>query len=277
MTSETTTQRGRVRRSKAVGNDPVLSIGKFFAWLATIVCLFPLPLIIAVATTKNWTDGPWSGGPTFDWLIDGWSRVAANFTYSLKVALLVLVLDLAIGLPASWVLGRRNFKGRGAAMALTQVPIAIPGIALAIGLISVYPMMRPSGVLLIVGHVLYTLPFMVATLVPALGSPNVRELELTAATLGAGPVRRFFRITIPSVRTAMLASLILVFTLSLGEFNISFFLFDPINQPLPVELYNSYITNRLEVAAASTIWFLVLVVPAAVILERFGGAKVGAA
>lgn len=261
----------------AAGGDPVLTIGKVFAWVSALLCLIPLPLVFAVATSKNWVNGPWTGGITFEWLVDGWERIASNFGYSLRIALLVLVLDLAISLPAAWLLARRRFTGRGLAMAITTMPIAVPGIALAIGLILSYPTMRPSGMLLVGGHVLYTAPFVIATLVPALGNPRIREMELVAVTLGAGPLRRFLTITLPAIRTALLAGVILAFTLSLGEFNVSFFLFTPVEQPLPVELYNSYITNRLEVAAASTIWFLLLVVPAAVVLERFGGAKVSSA
>ena len=266
----------RARRS-AAGRDPVLTIGKVFAWVSAAVCLLPLPLVVVVATSKNWAAGPWSGGITFDWLLEGWSRVSGNFGYSLRVAVLVLVIDLVISLPAAGLLARRRFAGRGLAMAITTMPIAVPGIALAIGLIISYPTLRPSGLLLVGGHVLYTVPFMIATLVPALSSPRIREMELVAITLGASALRRLLTITLPSIRTALLASVILVFTLSLGEFNVSFFLFTPIQQPLPVELYNSYITNRLEVAAAGTIWFLILVVPAAIILERFGGAKVSSA
>lgn len=266
----------RPRRS-AAGRDPVLTIGKVFAWVSAAVCLIPLPLVVVVATSENWAAGPWSGGITFNWLLEGWSRISGNFAYSLRVALLVLVIDLVISLPAAGLLARRRFAGRGLAMAITTMPIAVPGIALAIGLIISYPTMRPSGLLLVGGHVLYTVPFMIATLVPALSNPRIREMELVAVTLGAGALRRLVTITLPSIRTALLASVILVFTLSLGEFNVSFFLFTPIQQPLPVELYNSYITNRLEVAAAGTIWFLILVVPAAIILERFGGAKVSSA
>lgn len=266
----------RSGRSRA-GRDPILSIGKVFAWVAAVLCLIPLPLVVVVATTSNWTSGPWSGGITFDWLLDGWARISSNFAYSLRVALLVLAIDLAISLPASSLLARRRFRGRGLAMSITTMPIAIPGIALAIGLIISYPTMRPSGALLVGGHVLYTVPFMIATLVPALSNPRIREMELVAVTLGASALRRLLTITLPSIRTGLLASVILVFTLSLGEFNVSFFLFTPIQQPLPVELYNSFIVNRIEVAAAGTIWFLILVVPAAIILERFGGAKVSSA
>jgi putative spermidine/putrescine transport system permease protein len=63
----------------------------------------------------------------------------------------------------------------------------------------------------------------------------------------------------------------------MGEFNVSFFLFTPLEKTLPVELYASYITGRLEVAAANTVWFLLFVIPASVAIERLGGAKVGQA
>lgn len=258
-------------------DDPVLRIGKVMAWVAAAVCLLPIPLVLAVATSANWATGPWSGGFTLEWMSIGWSRISSNVAYSAQVALLVLLIDFAIGLPAAWLLARRRFRGRGLVMAVTQMPIAIPGIALALGLILGYPQLRPSGALLIGGHVLYTMPFLIATLVPALANPQIRERELVATTLGARALRRLLTVTLPGCRTALLAGIILVVTLSLGEFNVSFFLFTPVEQPLPVELYSGYITNRIEIAAASTTWFLLFVVPAAVVLERFGGAKVGSA
>lgn len=257
--------------------DPVVGIGKVCAWVAVVICLVPIPLVFAVATTRSWRQGFWAGGFTFEWLSAGWGRIAGNFGYSLQVAVGVLLIDLAIGFPAAWLLARRKFRGRQLASAITTMPIAIPGIALALGLVLSYPGLRPSGMLLVAGHVLYTTPFLIGTLTPALGNPKLRELEQVAVTLGAPGPRRLLTVTVPSVKTALLAATILVLTLSLGEFNVSFFLFTPIQQPLPVELYSGYITNRLEIAAASTVWFLVMVVPAAVVLELAGGAKVGQA
>lgn len=257
--------------------DPIVSIGKLCAWITVLVCLIPIPLVFAVATTRSWREGFWAGGFTLEWLLGSWDRISGNFTYSLQIALIVLLLNLAIGYPAAWLLARRRFRGRQIAMAITTMPIAIPGIALALGLILSYPTLRPGGYLLVAGHLLYTAPFFIGTLTPALADPRLRDIEQVAVTLGAGAVRRWLTVTIPKTRTAMLAATVMVVTLSLGEFNVSFFLFTPIEQPLPVELYSSYITNRLEVAAASTMWFLAMVVPAAVVLELAGGTKVGQA
>ena len=223
----------RSKRHQAA-SDPVLRIGKICAWVAAVVCLLPIPLVVAAATTTTWRSGFWADGFTLMWLAEGWTRISSNFFYSLQLALVVLVLDFAIGLPAAWLLARRRFRGRGLAMAITTMPIAVPGIALALGLILSYPTLRPGGWLLIGGHVLYTVPFLIATLVPALGNPRVREMELVALTLGASRIRRFMTITIPGIRTALLAGVILVFTLSLGEFNVSFFLFTPVDEPLPL-------------------------------------------
>ncbi|MGO2058039.1 MAG: ABC transporter permease [Candidatus Corynebacterium faecigallinarum] len=267
----------KIRQSTAP-RDPMIAIGRIFAWITLLLCLVPIGLVVVVATTRQWRTGIYSGGFTLDWLIDGWDRVAANFAYSLQVAAIVLVLNFLIGFPAAWLLARRNFPGRDLAMALTQTPLAIPGVALAIGLVMAYGAdLKRTGVLLLCGHLLYTLPFFIAALVPVLGSRHLQDLEQVSVTLGAGAVRRFLTVTVPHVRIALLAAVIMVVTLSLGEFNISFFLFSPSDPPLPMELASSHKQDGIETAAAVTVWFLLFVVPAAVLLERLGGAKVSAA
>lgn len=258
-------------------SDPILAIGRGFTLAAVIVCLAPLPLLVVVATTANWPLGFWAGGATLDWLREGWEVVRPYALFSVRLALAVLAIDLVVGFPAAWLIARHDFVGRQALMALINLPLAIPGIAIALALILAYPLARASGLLLLLGQVIYTLPFLVATLVPALAESALIEREAVARTLGASAIQRLWHVTLPSIRSALLASLILVFTLSMGEFNVSFFLFTPLNKTLPVELYSAYITNRVEVAAAITLIFLAFVVPAAVAIEQLGGSKVGQA
>ena len=260
-----------------VVRDPLQRIGRLLAWFTAAVCAAPLPLLLAVATTRQWRSGFWAGGFTLEWLASGWARIAPHALYSLQLALIVLLLNILIGLPAAWALSRLRFPGRRALLALGNLPLAVPGIAVALGLILAYPYLRGDGFLLTTGHVLYTLPFFLGALTPVLGSAALREREAVAKTLGANAVRRFVFITLPTVRQALLAAAVMVITLSMGEFNVSFFLFTPTAKTLPVELYDAYITGRLEVAAGMTVWFLLFVVPATVILERFGGGKVGQA
>ena len=257
--------------------DKIQTVGRFFAWFSATICLTPIFLVFAVSTTRVWQKGPWAGGFTLDWLVQGWNVISGYAWYSIKLAFLILLLNYLIGIPTSWVLARYRFRGRNILMSLTNVPIAVPGIAMGLALIITYPLLRKSGLLLTAGHLLYTLPFFIGSLTPQLADPGVRDVESVAATLGANFFNRLVHVIFPKVKTALLAATIMVVTLSMGEFNVSFFLFTPQNKTLPVELYSAYITGRIEVAAAITLCFLFFVVPAAIILERLGGAKVGQA
>jgi len=255
--------------------DKVQRVGKIFAWFLAIICVVPLFLVFAVATTPVWQRGPWSEGFTLNWLIQGWKAISPYAWFSIKLSLLILMLNYVIGIPTSWVLARYQFPGRKLLMAFTNVPIAVPGIAMGLALIISYPLLRKSGLLLAAGHLLYTLPFFIGSLTPALSDPGVRDVESVAATLGANFYQRIIHVIFPKVKISFLAATTMVLTISLGEFNVSFFLFTPMHKPLPVELYSAYITNRIEVAAAMTLCFLLFVVPAAIILEILGGAKAG--
>ncbi len=257
--------------------DPIEQVGKVFAYVSAFICLVPIPLMLAVATTRVWQQGWWSGGFTLAWLREGWETLSPYVWFSLKLAALVVLLDIVIGLPVAWVLGRGKFRGQQLLLSLTMLPIAIPGIAIALALILAYPTWKAGGWLLVIGHVLYTLPFWIGILAPALSQPHLRELELVAATLGSNRLQQILFVTLPQIKGAILAATIVVITLSMGEFNVSFFLFTPLQKTLPVELYSSYITGRLEVAAAYTIWFLIFVIPASIVIESLGGARVGQA
>lgn len=255
--------------------DQIRGIGRLFAWVSATMCLFPLVLVFAVSTTEVWQQGPWAGGFTWKWLVQGWNTISPYAWFSIKLAFLVLLLNFLIGIPTSWVLARHRFPGRDLLFSLTNVPIAVPGIAMGLALIITYPLLRRNGLLLVAGHLLYTLPYFISSLTPQLAESSVRDVEWVAATLGANFPRRLIHVIYPKIRTSLLAATIMVVTLSMGEFNVSFFLFNPQNKPLPVELYSAYITGRIEVAAAITLCFLCFVVPAAILLERLGGAKVG--
>lgn len=265
------------RKKTSQPSDPIEQVGRFFAFASAFICLIPIPLILSVATTSVWQQGWWGGGFTLKWLLRGWETLSPYVWFSLRLALLVVFLDTLIGLPAAWVLSRRQFLGKQVMLSLTMIPIAIPGIAIALGLILAYPTWKANGWLLIAGHILYTLPFWIGAIVPALSQPHIPELEAVAATLGASKLKQILFVTLPQIRSALLAATIIVITLSMGEFNVSFFLFTPLDKTLPVELYSAYITGRLEVAAAYTVWFLIFVIPASVAIESLGGAKVGQA
>lgn len=264
------------RRARRAQLDPVERVGQVAAIGASIITLLPLPIVLAVALSKSWINGIF-GGVTVEWFARAWARMDQSVFISLQITVIVLIIDLVLTLPAAWFITRYRFPGRRLLHSLSTLPIAVPGIAIGLALILTFPELRPTGWLLVAGHVLYTLPFLLGALIPAMSDPRLREQEIVAATLGMGPVRSFFAVTIPAVRRALLGGIIMVTTLSLGEFNVSFFLFTPTAQPMPVFLFDSYLTGRIELAAAQTAIFLAMVIPPAIVLERFQTPKAGAA
>lgn len=253
--------------------DGVTKTGRVFAMMAACATLFPLPVVLCVALSENWRNGPF-GGLTLTWVTDAWEKVSANLMISVKLAIVALIVDALLAFPAAYLLARYRFPGRSLLASLTNAPIAIPGIAIGLALVIAYPVLKPPGWLMFAGHVLYTLPFLLAALLPAMSRRDLVEQEQVAASFGSSPLRTFFTITLPAVRRAAIGGLLMVFALSFGEFNVTAFLYVPTQQPMPIVLFDAYITGRLESAAAATVIFLAIIIPPILVLERMGGARV---
>jgi putative spermidine/putrescine transport system permease protein len=99
-----------------------------------------------------------------------------------------------------------------------------------------------------------------------------RTQEEAGASLGAGPARTFFLVTLPQIWTGVLAGWFFGFIESFGEINVSLFLSGPGLTTLPVEIF-SYLQfqgSQLVIAAASTLQIAVIFV-LLIILERVIG------
>lgn len=191
--------------------------------------------------------------------------------HSGALAAVVVALSALVGVPAAYALARGGGATARSLRALINAPLAVPGLAVAIGLMLAYPRARGSGATLALGHLLYALPFFVRATGNALGATRLAELEEAAAASGAGRVARLRRIVLPLARPGLLAGALMAFTISWGEFNVSFLLATPTTQTFPMALYLTYTTNSFPVAAAATTIFLAGAIPALVILQTVAG------
>src|SRR5205814_10721294 len=98
---------------------------------------------------------------------------------------------------------------------------------------------------------------------------GIKALDGGAASLGASPWRRFRDVIVPSAVPGILAGALMVVTLSLGEFNLTWMLHTPLTKTLPIGLADSYASMRLEVASADTLIFFVMTVPLLVAMQMF--------
>jgi putative spermidine/putrescine transport system permease protein len=231
-----------------------------------IACAFlfvPMILSVMAGVTANYFQGV-SSGLTFKWVFQVWELYAESIFLSLGLAIACLISTLIIGLPAAYGLARHPGWLSRILEEFISLPLAVPGLALALALLQLYGSMkgfRISWTFILVGHVLYTLPFMVRSILAVLASMDLKTLEEGASTLGASPWQRFRDIVVPNAMPGILAGSLTVVTLSIGEFNLTWMLHTPYLKTLPVGLADSYASMRLEIASAYTLVFFIIIVP----------------
>lgn len=242
------------------------------AALTLAVCAFlvvPVVLSILAGLTENFFVGLRSG-LTLRWIGEVWTLYSGTIGMSVGIALGCLAITLAVGVPAAYSLSRVQNRWTRLLEELLVLPVAIPGLATALALILLYGGwrdFRASPMFILVGHVLFTLPFMVRSVLAVMLAVDLRTLEEAAASLGAGFARRFVSVVLPNAMPGILAGSLMVVTLSLGEFNLTWMLHTPLTRTLPVGLADSYASMRLEIGSAYTLIFFVIIIPLLVAMQ----------
>ena len=239
-----------------------------------IVCAFlvvPVGLSILAGLTSNYFTGL-SSGLTLRWLGEVWDGYRQTLFLSIGLSLACLAGTLLLGVPTAYLLARSRNRFSRAVEELLVMPVAVPGLATALALIVTYGSLsgfRTSSVFILVGHVLFTLPFMVRSVLAVLSVIDLKTLEEGAASLGAGFRQRFFHIVLPNCRNGILAGSLMVVTLSMGEFNMTWLLHTPMTKTLPVGLADAYASLRLEIGSAYTLMFFLMITPLLLGLQYF--------
>jgi putative spermidine/putrescine transport system permease protein len=190
---------------------------------------------------------------------------------SLQLAAACIVVTIVLGVSGGYALVRYDFPGKRVLEELILVPLALPGISVAVALIGTYGMIRGSPLIILLGHLLYTLPYMLQTVTSTLRSHDYFEIERAAAVMGANWHQRIRYILLPNLKHAIVVGSLLVFTISLGEFNASFLLATPATLTLPAALYDSYTNDSFQVSSAATSIFIMIVLPVLLAIQLVGG------
>jgi putative spermidine/putrescine transport system permease protein len=246
-----------------------------FTLLVAAFLIVPAVLSMMAGVTVNYFRGIRSG-VTLQWVAQVWSLYADTIARSLVIALSALVVTLVVGVPAAYALHVRGGRLSRAIEEVITLPLAIPGLAIALGLLLTYSGFsdfRRSWVFILTGHVVFTLPFMVRSVIAVFAAIDVKTLDESASSLGASPWRRFRDVIVPNAKPGILAGALMVVTLSLGEFNLTWMLHTPLTKTLPVGLADSYASMRLEVASAYTLVFFVMIIPLLVAMQLVAGGE----
>jgi molybdate transport system permease protein len=193
---------------------------------------------------------------------------------------------VVVGVPLAWLLARSTFRGRGVLRSLVTVPLVLPpvvgGIALLLafgraGFVGRYlysccgvqlPFTTPG---VIVAETFVAMPFLVITVEGALRGLDTR-FEDAAATLGAGRLSVFRRVTLPLILPSLVAGVVLTFARALGEFGATITFagsLQGVTRTLPLAVYLGLEGDPDEAIALSLVLLAVSVIVLVVLRDRW--------
>jgi spermidine/putrescine transport system permease protein len=190
----------------------------------------------------------------FDALISN-TRTLSSLWVSIKLGVLSSIVATVLGLCAALAVTRYEFAGRHAFLILMTFPMVAPGIVLGVSLLI---FARQVGLktgfgALMLGHTLLSLPYCTFIIISSLARFD-KNLEDAARGLGASEFAVLRRITLPGISSGILGALLFGFTISIGEFVVSFFLTSPGVTTLPIRIYSIVkVGITPEINAVSTI------------------------
>jgi molybdate transport system permease protein len=233
------------------------AIASFFA-LALLLAFLSLP-IVAIFTHTAPSE-----------LIDALGQKSAReaLRLSVETSALAMVLIVAVGTPAAYLLARHDFRGRAAILTLIELPLIVPPAVAGLALLAAF---GPNGLLgsalsdagielvfqtagVVVALAFVASPFYVRAAVASFASVPASMIE-ASEQLGARPLRTLVSVAIPSARAGLVAGFSLALGRALGEFGATLMFagsFPGTTQTAPLAIFaefNSDFTGALALAA----------------------------
>ncbi|MEO6785849.1 MAG: iron ABC transporter permease [Chthoniobacteraceae bacterium] len=255
----------------------------------TFLALVPHIGVVLESFSKDWyrtvLPSEWTTKHYSDAL--GHYLTVPSITNSLKYAGLSVCVDIVLGLAIAYVIVRTKLPGRQTLDTLAMLPLAVPGLVLAFGYISMtqpgrfFEFLNPGRdptVLLVIAYSVRRLPYVVRSAVAGLQQTS-ETLEEAAQNLGCPPLRTLRRITFPLIAANVLAGALLAFSFAMLEVSDSLILaqkqqYFPITKAI-YELFQM-IGDGKFLAAALGVWAMVFLGLTIAVASRILGKKMGA-
>lgn len=216
------------------------------------------------------------------------AELAQVTSFSIAMAAAATLVMLPPGVALAWLLARRSFPGRSVLETLVSLPLVLPPVATGLILLTLLGRDAPLGRLLGAAGVEVVFTWKAVVLAMAvMGFPLLvraaragfeqvdRRYEEIAATLGAGPARVFFTVSVPLARRGLLAGLVLAFSRALGEFGATMVIAGalPGARTLSVAIYSHTQTGQDAAAAALLATAAVIAFAAMLLANRLSATR----
>jgi putative spermidine/putrescine transport system permease protein len=243
----------------------------------SIVLLIFLPIFVVFewAFSAKWYGATWFPEA---WGIKWFARLSASgdlwrpLFLSFTIAPIVVLLAAAISIPAAYIIGTKDIKGKRLLENLFLVPLIVPPIASGIGILSLYTRMglidTYIGIVLV--HMIGGTPYMLRSVAAAFESIDP-SLEEAARVFGATRLKTIWKVYLPLVVPGILAGSVFTLSWSLNEFVLTLLVGTPDITTLPVEIFHFVGGYYISPAPASA-FSVFLLVPSIIVvytMERF--------
>jgi len=244
---------------------------------ATVVFLMT-PLVVTLAVSFG--SSTVFTLPPPDWSLRWYARLADTrgllpaLTVSLQVAAISTAISMALGTLCAIALVRGRFPGREAISTFLVSPLMLPGLVIGIAMLQGFKSMglRDVYVSLLIAHVVITLPYIVRTVVGALGLFDFSLID-AARTLGCSYPTALVRVLVPALAPAFLTSGMFAFLASMDNYPISIFFTDAWTKTLPIQMLQ-YVEERPDpTIAAISAGLVLLAIVALIIGDRLVGLR----
>jgi putative spermidine/putrescine transport system permease protein len=258
---------------------------KAFLRVATVVVLVfvytPLVLVAVYAFNPTIAQTWPPAGFTLEWFATAFRnpQVLDAFWSSIIAATFATGVALVLGTLASLAVQRYSFFGRETVSLLLLLPIALPGVVTGIALSATFQTLdvRFGLATVILGHATFCVVIAYNNVLARLRR-TPRSFEEASADLGADTWTTFRRITMPALRTALLAGGLLAFALSFDEVIVTNFTAGPATETIPLFIFRSIQRpNQLPVVNVVALVLVLLSVIPVYLAQRISGDERGAA
>lgn len=260
-----------------LGRWKYVTLAICFIYLALAVFL-PF-LVFLVRSFKPYAFG---AGSAFKDVFSGWSfksyvRVfeydtsIRALTNSILLSISAAIIVILIGVVASYIITKTNLRGRRVLNFLCMAPIAIPGIALGVGLLRAYStpplMLYGTIIILLMAYVIGGLPYALQSLVPSFLQVH-KELEESARICGSSWWKQFHSIMLPLIKPAILATFMFVFLISFRDVGASILLSGYGKEVIGVFLFNRWEEGFIAEVSATAIITSIIVTFILIIAQK---------
>ena len=249
-------------------------------WLTLLFLILPILVIIPLSfSDSSFLSYPMPG---FSlrwyqnlWQSDEWMRAAKN---SFIVAPMATLIATVLGTLAAVGLNKADFPCKGLLMAILISPMVVPVVVVGVGVYFFFAQigLSESYTGLILAHAALGAPFVVTTVAATLQGFN-HNLVRASLSLGASPLRTFFRITLPVIAPGLISGALFAFATSFDEVVITLFIAGPGQSTLPRQMFAGIRENISPTIAALATILIVFSTCLLLVLEWLRGRNKAAA